>query len=101
MKSSDSFPFGPVLMGFGAIVLITAALTASVFPWLCVLLGLSGIAVFFAGFRFLAGSNYVRCPRCDAKNYIQNRNRRALVTDGRLTCIKCGTILRTDSRTIV
>ena len=97
MKASNSFPTGPVLMVFGVVLLVSAALSASAVPWLCVLLGLSGIALFFLGFRFLAGPNHIPCPRCQAKNYIRNQNRRALVADGALTCVKCGTILRRDS----
>ena len=98
MKTSNSFSTGPVLMVFGVVLLVAAALSASAVPWLCVLLGLSGIALFFAGFRFLAGPNHIPCPRCQTKNYIRNRNRRALVVDGALTCVKCGTILRRNNQ---
>lgn len=101
MKEPRSFPAGPVMMVSGVVLLATAALTVSVFPWLCVFSGLFGIVLFFVGFHFLAGPTYILCPRCQAKNYIRSRARRTLVTDGALACLKCGTILRTDSRTII
>ena len=97
MKHSINFPFGPVLMVSGVVLMVTAVILASTFPWLCVFLGLSGITLFFVGFRFLSGSTYVLCPRCQAKNYIRNRARRTMVTDGVLTCIKCGAMLRRNS----
>ena len=98
MKTSNPFPAGPVLMVAGTVsMLLTVAFSAS-FPWLSVFLGLGGIALFFVGFRLLAGSNYIPCPHCQTKNYIRNRNRRALVVDGVLTCVKCGTIPRRNNQ---
>ena len=96
MKYSDFPRLGPVLMVFGVTLLITTALSSSVFPWFRAFLGLSGAVLFFVGFRFLTGPAYILCPRCQTKNYIQNRSRRTLITDRALTCVKCGTILRRD-----
>ena len=101
MKSSDSFPSGPVFTAVGTLFMLTAAMLPSAFSWLGMILGLCGIVLFFVGFRFLAGPSNILCPQCQKKVSIRNRLLRELPSTGSLRCPHCGTILRTDSRTIV
>ena len=101
MKHSNPFPTSPVMMVSGVVLLVISALLRTTFPWLCVFLGLSGIVLFFVGFRFLTGPTHILCPQCQKKVYIRNRLLRELPSTGSLHCPHCGTILRTDSRTII
>ena len=96
MKHPNPFPAGPVMMASGVALLIITAILTTDLPWLCVFLGLAGIALLFAGLRILSGPAHILCPRCQEKNYIRNRARRTMVTDGVLTCRKCGAMLRRD-----
>ena len=101
MKHSSASPLGSVMMASGIVLLVITAVLPRTFPWLCVFLGLSGVVLFFVGFRFLAGPNHILCPQCRKKIYIRNRLARTLATDGVLNCPHCGSVLRTDSRTII
>ena len=101
MQKSHPFPVGPVLMVLGAVLLFICLCFAKQIPWIATIAGLSGIALFFIGFRFQAGSGGFRCPHCGAKILMQNKWVQLRRKEPSFHCPHCRTLLRTDGGIII